>query len=187
MKYEGGIVLETADGVGYQVFIPDNSTLYSKIGKSSVLVYTTMIVREDDISIYGFAEKQSLNMFQKLRTVNGVGAKAALSLLSVLPANEIKKAIIFDDPTPLTRASGVGKKIAQRIVLELKDKLGDMGELSDLAGQVVSISGKAEAIVALQGLGYSRSEAVSALAGIDDESLTTEDYIKQALRGISVK
>lgn len=187
MKFEGGIVIETTDGVGYQVFIPDNSTLYSKIGKSSVLVYTTMIVREDDISIYGFAEKQSLDMFQKLRTVNGVGAKAALSVLSVLPVNEIKKAIIFDDPTPLTRASGVGKKIAQRIVLELKDKLGDMGELSDLAEQVGAISGKAEAIDALQGLGYSRSEAVSALSGIDDESLTTEDYIKQALRGISVK
>jgi Holliday junction DNA helicase RuvA len=185
MVFEGGIVVETDGGVGYKVFVPDNTTLYSEKNKEEVLVYTSMIVREDDISLYGFADEESLEMFQKLRTVSGVGPKAALAVLSAMPLNEVQKSILFDDPATLTKANGVGKKTAQRIVLELKDKLGDVGDLSNLAEQVNVKNGKAEAIEALIGLGYSKSEAVSALAVIENDDLTTEEYIKQALKGIS--
>jgi holliday junction DNA helicase RuvA len=186
MRFDGGIVVETG-GLGYRVFVPDNSPLYLDTGKEAVLVYTAMIVREDDMSLYGFPDKDSLELFQKLRTVNGVGAKAALAVLSAMPLGEVKKAILFDDAATLTRANGIGKKTAQRIVLELKDKLGDIGGLADLAEQVASESGKAEAINALIGLGYSRSEAVGALVGIEGDNLTTEDYIKKALRGIAIR
>ncbi len=183
MKIEGGVVIES-NNIGYEVFVPDNSAFYQTDSASAVLVYTAVIVREDDISIYGFNEKESLKLFRMLMTVNGVGAKAAMSILSSMPVSEIKKAIVFEDTAILTRANGIGKKIAQRITLELKDKLGAAGDLSEAAEKVCSDSGKTEAINGLTSLGYSRSEAMSALAGINDENLTAEEYIKMALRRI---
>ena len=188
MSFEGGIVVE-AGGVGYMVYVPENSLLYQKIGRDDVLVYTVMILREDDVSLYGFAEKESMEMFQKLRTVNGVGAKAALAVLSAMPLDQVQKAIIFEDPDTLTRANGIGKKTAQRIVLELKDKIGNVGGISsgilDEVNEMTRGSQKDEAADALVSLGYSRSEAMTVLTGIKGEGLTTEDYIKKALRGIS--
>lgn len=181
MSFDGGIVVETC-GVGYKVFVPDNSPLYTYKSKDEVTVFTAMIVREDDISIYGFHDSDSLDLFLLLRTVNGVGAKAALSVLSWIPVEHVKKAIAFEDPATLTKANGIGKKTAQRIVLELKDKIGSFGELSDLAGDTGLESGRAEAVNALIGLGYSRSEAISAIGAISDDNLPTEEYIRQALR-----
>lgn len=187
MRFDGGVVVETG-GVGYMVYVPDNSPLYSETGNDPVLVYTAMLVREDDMSLYGFHNIESLKLFQKLRTVNGVGAKAALAILSVMPLGEVKKAILFEDAASLTRANGIGKKTAQRIVLELKDKIGDIGGYSDIAS-IPELSetdtGMSEAVNALIGLGFSKSEAVSALAGIEGENLKAEDCIKYALRGIS--
>lgn len=183
MKFEGGVVVE-ANGIGYEVFVPDNSPVYLLDGKETVLVYTVMIVREDDVSIYGFHDKESLDLFRKLLTVNGVGAKAAMAILSSMPVADIKKAIVFDDSATLTKANGIGKKIAQRITLELKEKMGAVGGLAEAAEQVTSDSGKTEAINGLISLGYSKSEALSALAGISDNDLSTEEYIKRALKGI---
>ena len=189
MSFEGGLVVE-AGGVGYMVYVPENTMLYQKIGWDNVLVYTAMILREDDVSLYGFADKESLELFQKLRTVNGVGAKAALAVLSAMPIDLVVKAIIFEDPDTLTRANGIGKKTAQRIVLELKDKVEDFKGASiggETAAQILQETEKEEALNALVGLGYSRSEAMTALAGIDGEGLKTEEYIKKALRGLSVR
>jgi Holliday junction DNA helicase RuvA len=186
MKFDGGVVIE-AGGIGYEVFVPDNSSLYLADAKETVLVYTAMIVREDDVSIYGFHDREALDLFRKLMTVNGVGAKAALAILSSMPVGEIKKAIVFDDAAALTKANGIGKKIAQRITLELKEKLGAVGGLAEAAEKAVAESGKTEAAGGLISLGYSRSEAMSALAGIPDEGLTTEEYIKRALKGIGRK
>ncbi|MGI6733002.1 MAG: Holliday junction branch migration protein RuvA [Anaerovoracaceae bacterium] len=189
MVFDGGIVLETG-GVGYKVFVPDNSPLYAAGGKDEITVYTVMIVREDDMSLYGFHDSASLDLFQLLRTVNGVGAKAALSILSAIPVDQIKKAIVFDDAKTLTRANGIGKKTAQRIVLELKDKIGSLTgleQLSELAEQAAADSGRTEAVNALIELGYSRSEAVSAVGAVEGEDLTTEEYIRLALRGASLK
>jgi len=186
MKFDGGVVVE-AGGIGYEIYVPDNSSLYLADGKETVLVYTAMIVREDDVSIYGFHDRESLDLFRKLMTVNGVGAKAAMAILSAMPVGEVKKAIVFDDAAALTKANGIGKKIAQRITLELKDKLGSLGGLAEAAEKAVSDSGKAEAVNGLISLGYSRSEALSALSGIEDEGLTAEEYIKRALKGIGRK
>ncbi|MDF3003461.1 MAG: ruvA, partial [Bacillota bacterium] len=123
MRFEGGIVIETG-GIGYEIFVPDNSPVYLAESGQTVMVYTVMAVREDDVSLYGFHDKETLELFKKLITVNGVGAKAAMSILSIMPAGEIKKAIVFEDAAALTKANGIGKKIAQRITLELKDKMG---------------------------------------------------------------
>lgn len=183
MKFEGGVIIETG-GIGYEIFVPDNSPVYLSESRDTVLVYTAMIVREDDVSIYGFHDKEALDLFRKLMTVNGVGAKAAMAILSSMPVSEIKKAIVFDDAATLTRANGIGKKIAQRITLELKDKMGAIGGLAEAAEKVIYDSGKTEAINGLISLGYSRSEAVSALAGITEDDLPTEEYIKRALKGI---
>lgn len=183
MKFEGGVVIETG-GIGYEVYIPDNSPVYLADTNEVIMIYTIMAVREDDVSLYGFHDKETLDLFRKLNTVNGVGAKAAMSILSALPADQIKKAIVFDDAAVLTKANGIGKKIAQRITLELKDKMGAVGGLTEAAEKVSAVSGKTEAINGLISLGYSRSEAVSALAGIDADDLPTEEYIKRALKGI---
>ncbi len=183
MKFEGGVVIE-AGGIGYEVFVPDNSSIYLVDNKEMVLIYTVMILREDDVSIYGFHDKEALGLFRKLMTVNGVGAKAAMAILSSMPVGEIKKAIVFDDTATLTKANGIGKKIAQRITLELRDKMGAVGGLAEKVEMIVSDSGKTEAINGLISLGYSRSEAVSAIAIITEEDLSAEDYIKRALKGI---
>ncbi|WP_130863800.1 Holliday junction branch migration protein RuvA [Bacilliculturomica massiliensis] len=184
MKFEGGVVVEN-NGIGYEVFVPENSGVYLAAPGDTVQVYTAMIVREDDITLYGFTDKDSLELFRRLITVSGVGAKGALALLSCMPTGDLKKAIVFEDSVSLTRANGIGKKTAQRIVLDLKDKLG---AISDAGGvqleSVAAVSGKSEAINALISLGYSKSEAVGALASIGEEDLSTEEYIKKALKNL---
>ncbi|MBN7772662.1 Holliday junction branch migration protein RuvA [Clostridium aminobutyricum] len=187
MHFTGGVVIETG-GLGYEVYVPDNSSVYLTKEGDAIMVYTAMIVREDDISIYGFADKESLGLFRKLMTVNGVGAKAALSILSALPAGELQKAIIYEDAAALTKANGIGKKIAQRIVLELKDKLDVAGTVTGSAAEVQtvgSVSEKGEAVNALMALGYSKGEAVEALAGVPENDLKVEEYIKRALKRLS--
>jgi len=187
-KLQGKVVVETA-GIGYQISVPDNCQLYLATEGDSVKIYTVMIVREDDISLYGFEDKTGLELFNKLITVNGVGAKAALAILSVMPTSEVKKAIVFEDVSTLTRANGIGKKTAQRIVLDLKDKLESVNLTGidtkvDLTENIGSGGAKTEAIDALMALGYSRIEAAGALTGITENELTVEDYIKLALKKI---
>lgn len=178
---DGGIVVE-ANGIGYEVLLPDNSRLYLKQTGEEVRVLTAMIVKEDDVKLYGFSDRESLALFRKLLTVSGVGAKGAMALLSAMPTEELKQAIAFDDAAMLTRANGVGKKIAQRICLELKDKLGDISSVAASAlSQTASASEKAMAVDGLMALGYSRSEASAALASAK-EGLSVEEYIKQGLK-----
>ncbi|WP_027399306.1 Holliday junction branch migration protein RuvA [Anaerovorax odorimutans] len=183
MKFGGGVVVET-NGIGYEVFLPDNSSIYLTNHDEEILVYTAMIIKEDDVSIYGFPEKEAIYLFRKLMTVSGVGAKAALAILSIMPVLEVKKAIVFGDTASLTRANGIGKKSAERIILELKDKLGEVGGLNNESRNAVVSDNKSEAIDALLGLGYSKSEAMTAISGITQDNLTTEEYIKQALKRI---
>ncbi len=188
MKTDTGILVETG-GIGYEIMVPGNSRLFLEKDGAEVKVYTAMIVREDDISLYGFSEMGSLQLFKKLITVSGVGAKAALAILSALSVEEIRRAIVFEDPTMLTRAQGIGKKTAQRIVLDLKDKLGQLEPLTeDEKGFGLDFTDtemnnpRTEAIAGLTALGYSRGEATSALAAIADNDLSAEAYIKQALK-----
>jgi len=183
-KFDGGVVIESA-GIGYEVYVPDNSSAYLSKEGDLLMLFTAMILREDDVSIYGFSEKESLDLFRKLMTVGGVGAKAALSVLSAMPLSELKKAIVFEDAKSLTRANGIGKKTAERIILELKDKLGQAGNISEAmqsAEQILTTDSKAEAVNALIALGYTKGEALSAMIHITETDLTSEEYIKKALK-----
>ena len=177
-----GIVVIENGNIGYEVHVTSSSSFIANENEL-VTLYTAMIVREDDVSLYGFSDSESLGMFNLLMTVGGVGAKAALSILSALSCDDIRKAIAFDDPAPITSANGIGKKIAQRIVLELKDKVGSV-QISDPAAAKSrrKSSERDNAAEALIALGYSRSEALSALSSISEDDLSTEEYIKRALR-----
>ena len=187
-KSDNQVIIE-ASGIGYIINVTDNSPLLLEAEGEDVKVFTQLIVREDDMSLYGFYDKKAVSLFNKLMTVSGVGAKAALSILSAMQTDEVIKAITFGDSAMLTRANGVGKKGAERIILELGDKLSDFGLVtgdssipkpsSDAAS---SDDPRSEAIEALLSLGYSRSEAASAVLSVEKDGLSTEEYVKEALK-----
>ncbi len=187
-----GLVVETG-GVGFEIAVPGNSSLYLAEPDELVKVYTYMAVREDDISLYGFEDRAGLEMFRMLTGVSGIGSKAAMAILTALSVTEIRKAVVFEDPGMFTRAHGIGKKSASRIVLELKDKIDaasvNDGAASANAGPAADIAGLSaaeDAISALMSLGYSRSEAADAVRKAGSDCETTEDYLKQALKQLSV-
>lgn len=182
---EGEAILDV-QGIGYRVFVPTNSSLYMQPIGEPVTVYTHMAVREDDMSLFGFTSEKELDLFEQLITVNSVGAKAAMAILSAMPVGEVKKAIAFEDVDMITRANGIGKKTAQKIVLELKDKMGTLAaeEQGVAPSDVLPAAGspKDMALDALMNLGFTRMEAAEALLGVDGEDLAVEDYIKHALK-----
>jgi holliday junction DNA helicase RuvA len=183
MKFDGGIVIE-AGGIGYEINVPENSSAYSITQNEQLLLYTKVIYKEDDVNIYGFMDRDSLNMFCRLMTVNGVGAKAALAILSAMSLIELKKAIIFDDPAVLVKAQGIGKKIAQRIVLELKDKISVTEGIQQSPTTDRAKDEREEAIIGLITLGYSRSEAAEAVNSLKTDIQTAENYMKLSLQSL---
>lgn len=175
-------------GVGYACRSTNVTLGTLTVGKPGKL-YTYLNVREDAMELYGFATEEELKCFEMLLGVSGVGPKAALSILSSAPPERLAMSIITGDEKALTAAPGIGKKIAQRIILELKDKLSK-GQLGGVSGEAYGGSGitlipenkVSEASAALAVLGYSQSEIGLALKGIDMESLSLEQIIKQALK-----
>ncbi len=181
---DGTCVIETDSGIGFLVNIPSNSPLYKNVEGEDVRVYTAMIVREDDMSLYGFDSMDELDLFKLLITVNGVGAKAGMSIMGVLPVMELKRAIALGDTKSISAASGIGKKIAERVVLELKDKVGEFAgeEMVSIGSDVPFTNERNEAVNALVSLGYSKSEAEAAVRKVTEDDLAAEDYIKKALK-----
>ncbi|MCI6640586.1 MAG: Holliday junction branch migration protein RuvA [Pygmaiobacter massiliensis] len=184
------VVLSCA-GVGYEVNLPAGvAGALAPVGGEAT-VYTCLNVSENDISLFGFPDPESRKIFLLLTGVSGVGPKVGLAILSVLSPKRIVLAISAADHKAFTAASGVGPKLAQRIVLELKDKVGKglVGtvELGDLAvPAAVPAAGMAQAMAALAALGYTQSEAAAALNQLD-ASLPTEELIRQALRQMAGK
>lgn len=174
-------------GVGYACRTTNNTLSHLKAGEKAKL-YTYLNVREDAMELYGFYSESELNCFQMLIGVSGVGPKAALSILSAATPESLAMSIITGDEKALTVAQGIGKKIAQRIILELKDKLAK-GQLSSdgesYGGTGVTVipeNKSSEAAAALAVLGYSQSEIGAALKGINMDTLSLEEIIKQALK-----
>ena len=174
-------------GVGYACRTTNNTLSHLKAGEKAKL-YTYLNVREDVMELYGFFSESELNCFQMLIGVSGVGPKAALSILSAATPESLAMSIITGDEKALTVAQGIGKKIAQRIILELKDKLAK-GQLSSdgesYGGTGVTVipeNKSSEAAAALAVLGYSQSEIGAALKGINMDTLSLEEIIKQALK-----
>jgi len=174
-------------GVGYACRTTNTTQAQLKMGDKAKL-YTYLNVREDAMELYGFATQEELNLFQLLLSVSGVGPKAALSILSASTPANLALSIITGDEKALTCAPGIGKKIAQRVILELKDKLAKgqtiaAGESYGGTGVTVIPENKlSEATAALAVLGYSQGEIGAALKGIDLEALTLEQIIKEALK-----
>ena len=182
----GSVIIETASGMGFEVHIPANSSLYKNLEGEEVKVYTSMIVREDDVSLYGFSDKENLELFELLITVNGIGAKAGMSIMSALPPSEMKRAIAMGDTKAISAANGVGKKTAERVILELKDKVGtfDDAVLAESDVFIAANDERSEAVAALIALGYTKNEAADAVGKVKKEDLTCEEYIKNALKNL---
>ncbi len=182
-----GLVVLDCGGVGFSVNTTTNTISRLKLGEEARL-FTHCAIREDAFDIYGFYTRQELDTFKLLIGINGVGPKAALAILSSVSPDGLQMAVVTQNEKLLTAAPGVGKKIAQRILLELKDKMGAITELDLRDGDSVTIapigpgSKAAEAVQALQALGYDQTTINSVMKGIDTEHLEVQDIIKQALR-----
>ncbi len=185
-----GLAVVDCHGVGYKCFVSD-TTLSSlpPIG-GEVLLFTYLAVREDAMDLYGFYKEEELDFFKLLITVSGVGPKAAMAILSVFAPEQLAVCIASGDAKAITKAQGVGAKTAQRLVLELKDKLGGLSVSAAAAPAVQAVSAvsansnAADAVEALVTFGYSRSEA-SVAVGRVDSSLSTEVMIKEALKALA--
>ena len=176
----GDHVTINVGGVYYRVAMP--GTTIGTLGKigDTVHVHTFLYVREDQLALYGATSEQQLKMFESLLGVTGIGPKAALSILSVMQPDALESAISSGNLDLLTRVPGIGRKTAQRLVLELKGKL-DLSSAAALIGGSPSTAN--EVVEALGGLGYSASEIQAALSSMPkDEPMTTEDMILYALK-----
>ena len=186
-KREDSVVVE-AGNIGYRIFIP-SSVLGELPGLGEdVKIYTYFSVREDGMSLYGFLSKQDLEMFRQLIGVNGVGPKSALGILSALKPDVLRMAVLSGDAKAISKAPGVGAKTAQRIILDLKDKVKAEDVL--FAGVEPEETGMAEAgkeaVEALTALGYSASEAQTAVKKVTiTETMTSEDVLKGALKHLA--
>ena len=191
MKMTGYIVIDVG-GLGYKIFMSDSGI--EKLGNigEQVKVHTYYKVREDDISIFGFNTLEELRMFELLVSVSGVGAKTAISMLSVCEPTDFALAIISEDIKTLTQIPGIGAKSAQRIILELKDKIKKEQQIQELTKASQGIKTKLEekieneerideAIAALQVLGYNKKEIEKAFEKIVKENMSTEELIRKGL------
>ena len=191
VKKSMSAVVLSCGGVGYYAQCPASvAGALPGVGKEATL-YTVMSVTENDVSLYGFATEEQQACFEMLTAVSGVGPKVGLALLSVMEPQRVALAISAGDHTAFKAANGVGPKLAQRIVLELKDKVAkgvvDGISLEDVAGAASgepASQSSAQAIAALVSLGYSQSEAALAISKID-ATLPVEEIIKLALRGMA--
>lgn len=184
---EANLAVLDCGGVGYACHTTGYTLSQLQIGKKHKL-YTYCNIKEDAFDIFGFSTKEELNCFNRLIGVSGVGPKVALAILSATTPSQFTLAVMTGDEKTLTMAQGVGKKMAQRIILELKDKVsGDdpAGEIGGASVITAAAGNKAsEAAAALASLGYSQSEIGTALKGIDVERMSLEDIVRSALRAM---
>ena len=188
---EGNLAVVDCGGVGYACRTTSYTLSKLRVGQTAKL-FTYCNIREDAFDIYGFSTREELRCFELLLSVTGVGPKAALAILSVVSPDQFTLAVMTQDVKTLTMAAGVGKKLAKRVLLELKDKIaGSQLELNgaDIADMQPALRGgkTAEATAALASLGYSQAEIGAALKGIDVEALRVEDIVRQALRAMVSK
>lgn len=187
-KGQNSLVVDVG-GVGYLLSVSMNTLQETPPVGEKMKVYTVLSVREDAMELFGFASREEKEMFNRLLTVSGIGPKVALSILGAMPLRDLTLAIVTGDVTSLSRAPGVGKKTAQRLALELRDKV----EQSDLdyapanGGPVTPVQEDAaqEALAALQALGYTASEAARAVSQVRGQSDSANDLVRLALRNMA--
>lgn len=183
------IVVECA-GVGYACRSTSTAVSRAVMGEK-IKLYTYLNIREDAAELFGFSDESELNCFKMLLSVSGVGPKVAIAILSDLKPQEFALAVVNDDSKTITRAQGVGSKLAQRIILELKDKLKKDGSFASADIPRIDLSATAsdavsEALTALMVLGFSNSQAQKALSGLSEE-LSVQELVKEGLKRLSGK
>lgn len=189
-KNTGELIL-LAGGVGYRIACSMNTLQVAPAVGETMRCHTILSVREDAMELFGFATKEEKRMFQSLTAISGVGPKLALAILGSMPLRDLNLAILMGDITALSRAPGIGKKTAQRIALELKDKISqaDVDASGMPAGAspvpLAATDNVTEALEALIALGYSAMEARNALAQVQDSASTVDQLIRQALRAMA--
>lgn len=183
-QVRGKIILKTdkfvvidVGGLGYKVGVSVD-TLARLKNKEEVSLWTHLHVREDALDLYGFLDQSELEFFEMLINISGIGPKSALGIIGVAPIETLKKAIASGDNSYLTKVSGVGRKTAEKIVLELRDKLSALGHKAEYG----ELSGELDATLALQSLGYSQNEARDALKKVDSSISDTSAKVKAALK-----
>ena len=185
-----GYIVVEAGGIGYKIFMSNISSAALGEEGSVVKVHTHYHVREDDISLYGFATKEELKMFEHLISVSGVGAKSAISMLSAISPSDFALAIISNNVNALKKVPGIGAKTAQRIILELQDKLKSENMVVESENEVISVvkitPEMEEAFSALQILGYTRRDIEKAFEGKNTTGMELEQIIKLGLKLLSV-
>lgn len=173
------IVLMTG-GVGYKIYILPDTIEKIKGDKSEhVSLFTHLKVKEDALDLYGFIDKKDMGYFEMLISVSGIGPKGAMNILTAAPPDILERAIATEDTSYLTKVSGIGKKNAEKIILELKDKLGTLSK------EEGGLQEESEAIDALVALGYSQKEARDSVRKIPDNISDTKEKVRAALRVIS--
>ena len=179
ITYKGGnfVIVETS-GIGYKVFLTPVLLVQLKLNQEFSFVILTY-VREDQISLYGFPTLPELVFFELLLTVSGVGPKSALGIMSLAGLDMIKSAIVSEDPSVFTKVSGVGRKTAERVIVELKGKLKEQADTLPVAKE------HSDALDALIALGYSQQEARDALKAIPTDVVKIQDKVKIALKNLS--
>lgn len=187
MYLEEGYIVIDCNGVGYKCFV--SSSTYRKLmekQEKEISIFTVMTVREDAVGLFGFLDRKDLKCFKMLTSVSGVGAKAALSILSEFSTEQISMFVLSNDSKSITKAQGVGNKLAQRIVLELSDKFKKADVISSVTSSRVVVSASSnveEALKALTVLGYSRAEAIPVISKFDS-SLSVEELIRLSLKSM---
>jgi Holliday junction DNA helicase RuvA len=176
-KSVGRVVLDVR-GVGYDVIVPTSVLAGLPSVGSRVRVYTRMVVREDSMTMYGFSSTEDRELFDLLTGVTGVGPKVALAFLSSLSADALRRAVVAGDADALTVVPGVGKKVAQRVVLDLRDKLGGEG------AEIIAIGPMADVREALIALGLTPAEAAQVMADLDPDGKAPDDLLREALQKV---
>lgn len=175
-------VVVECNGIGYKIFV-SSATLSHLNETETVMIYTFMNVKEDDISLFGFLTQQEQTIFHQLLSVSGIGPKGALAFLSEMTPEDIIIAILSEDIKTLSKTPGIGKKTAQRLILELKDKVKPQEVIQQTPQK--DTNEKWEAVEALTSLGYSRSEAMQAVNACYKEGLSVEEILKLSFKKLT--
>jgi len=184
--YSDYTVIEN-NGIGYKIYTSENSMSKFKAGDRDVIMYTYLHVREDIMVLYGFAEKEELSLFNMLIGITGIGPKAGLSILSAFTPRDVAISIAGNNPKELTKARGIGRKTAERIILELKDKFKAI-EKELLTGTEITFENDSiadEAKTALMVLGYSLKEARNTVESSIVDNMTLEELIRACLKSLN--
>lgn len=180
------LVLLEVNGVGYEVHIPLSTSFQLPNNGESTFILTHLVIRDDQHTLYGFATEEERKLFRTLIKISGVGAKMALTILSGINVNGFVQSVINGDVDTLVHLPGIGKKTAERLIVEMKDKIQDVSDNSELTGYAASDNNMLlEARNALVNLGYKSSEAKKILDKIDTTGLEVEELLRQALKSLN--